>query len=364
MTESRHPWRFRLATVVIAALAFGAQQLCSLAPEFTERWYSQGVYPLIAHGLHLLTAWSPVAVGEVGLLALIGWFITRFVRGVARASRREIRWVDAGLRGVTWSASVFGIGFTLFILLWGMNHSREPFGKRIGIDRTETSTAALARTAEKLALRASRARPAGMQSIYDELGGHWQKAVEAAYAAAGREQPVLAGPPPTLRFPWISRVLTLTSTAGIYSPFTGEPNVNGDMPVIWKAFSALHESAHFRGYAREDDANFIAWWVGSKSDDPLLRYSVEFMAWRYAMAPLKRADHGEWKRIRDLVSPEVLADDRAESEFWDRQPKRLHATLTKIANITNDAYLRSAGHGDGIASYGRVVDWLVAVLER
>ncbi|MGE0145320.1 MAG: DUF3810 domain-containing protein [Planctomycetota bacterium] len=364
MTQSRHPWRFRLATVVIAALAFGVQQLCAIAPAFTERWYSQGVYPLLARGLHLLTAWSPVALGEVGLLALIGWTLVRFLRGIRRAWRREIRWVDAGLRGFTWSASVLSIGFTLFILLWGINHSREPFGKRIGIDRAETSTAALARTAEKLALRATSTRPAGMQSIYDELDGRWRTGVAIAYAAAGRELPVLAGPPPMLRFPWISRILTLTSTAGIYSPFTGESNVNADMPVIWMAFSALHESAHFRGYAREDDANFIAWWVGSKSDDPLLRYAVEFMAWRYAMAPLKRADYGEWKRVRGLVSPEVLADERAEREFWDRQPKRLHETLTTIANITNDAYLRSAGHGDGIASYGRVVDWLVAVLER
>jgi len=46
---------------------------------------------------------------------------------------------------------------------------------------------------------------------------------------------------------------------GVYFPFTGEANVNISMPHTSIPFTACHEMAHQIGFAREDEANFIAY---------------------------------------------------------------------------------------------------------
>ena len=56
-----------------------------------------------------------------------------------------------------------------------------------------------------------------------------------------------------------SNLLCYTGITGIYSPFTGEANVNISSPDIYIPFTTLHEMAHQRGYASEDEANFLVY---------------------------------------------------------------------------------------------------------
>ena len=61
--------------------------------------------------------------------------------------------------------------------------------------------------------------------------------------------------------------------SGFYMPFTGEPNFNDAQPDFDLPYVIAHEKAHQRGFAREDEANFIAFLVCVNSTDPYLRYS-------------------------------------------------------------------------------------------
>ena len=56
-------------------------------------------------------------------------------------------------------------------------------------------------------------------------------------------------------------LLSYTETSGIYSPFTFEANINMQMPDLYFAATAAHEYAHLQGFAREDEANFISWYL-------------------------------------------------------------------------------------------------------
>ena len=47
-----------------------------------------------------------------------------------------------------------------------------------------------------------------------------------------------------------------------------------------------------------------------------------------------------------------------------RQPEVVHRTLSAVSNAVNHAYLKSAGHADGVRSYGRMVDLLIAALRE
>jgi len=56
-------------------------------------------------------------------------------------------------------------------------------------------------------------------------------------------------------------------------PFTGEANVNISMPHTSIPFTACHEMAHQIGFAREDEANFIAYIACKNHPSPDFQYS-------------------------------------------------------------------------------------------
>ena len=62
------------------------------------------------------------------------------------------------------------------------------------------------------------------------------------------------------------------------------------------------------------------------------------------------------KRISSGCSLELTWDLNAYNQFFaDRRDE----TATKVANTTNDTYLKVSGDSDGVASYGAVCDLLV-----
>jgi hypothetical protein len=345
----------------LGPLGYGLLWLGQQFPERVEELYSRGLYRKIQDGLATAAGWSPLPVGELLLLLGIGACVWWPLRGLGRWWRGAARLGNLLAHACAKLLATAGILLFLLVALWGLNHARLPVASQLGLRPQPATADALARTAARLAERAAAARPADFDPV--PLPADWRDRVAAAYAAAGQECPGLAGPRPPLRAAWISPLLTLASTTGIYCPFTGEPNVNTEPPGVLVLPVACHEVAHLRGFAREDEANFLAWWVGSRAPDPALRYAAELFAWRYAMGELSWHDAKAWSRLMNSAPPLLRADADAIHKFWDRQPKTATVVLTTIATATNHTYLRSAGHSDGVRSYGRMVDLLIAALD-
>src|SRR5690606_16557654 len=210
--------------------------LCAASPETTERLYSRGVYPQVQRALAALSGWSPIALGEVLLLGLLLLGAVAALRALAAWRRGQRRLPNLAGRGVAHAAGAFGVAVLAFQLLWGLNHARQPFATQLGLAPQAATPAELARLARQLSERAAAARPSGREPLAGYLDGDWRRAVLEAFDRAGRDLPALAGPRPAIRTPWISPLMTLASVTGIYSPFTGEPNVNGHMPEIVRPF--------------------------------------------------------------------------------------------------------------------------------
>jgi hypothetical protein len=353
-------WRRALLLTALAPLGFVLQWLAGLAPEWTERYYARGIYPWIEQALSTIASWSPIAIGESLLLLTIAHVLFHATRGAMACVRRRRHWRNLLLRGTALAFSAFGVLFLLFQVLWAINHSRLPFATQIDLKPVAVEPSRLARLAALLAERATAIRPANLDRTKPFLPDDWRRAVGDAYDAAGAELPVLAGPRPAIHGAWISRWMTLSSVTGIYSPFTGEPNINVDTPQLMQPFVACHEVAHLRGYAREDEADFIAYYVGTRSKGTFLAYSCELMAYRVAMIYLLHADLKAAIEVQMRTSPEVTADNQSIDDFWEGQPKTASRILTKITQTTNDLYLKSSGHKEGVRSYGRMLDLLIA----
>jgi hypothetical protein len=179
---------------------------------------------------------------------------------------------------------------------------------------------------------------------------------EAGFDQAAKGCPQLGGvklnPKPLL----LSRLVSYTGITGVYGPFTGEANVNIDSPAPLLPAAVCHEMSHQRGFAREDEANFIAYLTCIQNPDPDFQYSGKLMALLHAMNALYRSDPQSYEEVRSLYRPGIQRD----IDEVVRYSQSHQGPLEEHAQRVNDLYLKANNQRDGVDSYGRVVDLLLA----
>jgi hypothetical protein len=245
--------------------------------------------------------------------------------------------------------------------MWGLNYAREPFAVLAGLDASPPRIAELRAVCGHLVERANVLRAGlpedaqGVMRLQGGLPGVLARA-ERGYLEAGAVYGVLAGrlgrPKPLLSSPLVSYL----GITGIYFPFTAEANVNAGVPEPDLPFAISHEMAHQRGFAREDEAGYVGYLACQFHPDGDFRYSGALAASVYALNALARVDqpaHGELARRR---APAVERDLRALEEWSARHRGR----VARASRRVNNAYLRSQGQAEGVRSYGRMVDLLIA----
>lgn len=155
-----------------------------------------------------------------------------------------------------------------------------------------------------------------------------------------------------------SRAMSYFSLMGIYTFYTGEANVNMLYPDFDIVFSAAHELSHQRGISREDEANFMAYLVLSRSADPYLRYSAALSAYGYVGAALYKTNPEKYFEINSSLSKTAVADltesNRISGKYGD-------TVFSDISRFVNDLFLKSGGT-EGVVSYGMVTRHIVAYL--
>ena len=329
-------------------------------PDVVERLYSRGAFPVIQG----LLAWvhrslplslSEILIGVVGLVAgyQVGAGFYGCLAGRRRLMNLLMRWLVVTMASA--GALTFG-----FFALWGLNHARPPLADLAGLDVSPATEAELRALTGRLHGEALSALSAGAGSgppagCVDWSGGDGGAELEAAWAVIALQLPFLSGPGPRVRPAALSPVLSWLGLSGVYSPFSGEPHVNAQMPGAAQPFTACHEVAHQRGLAREDEANFIAWLVCRESADPGHRYSGSLIALSYALGAWHREHSPDSAPALVELDPRIRADLEALHRFWSSR----HGPLSKLATVGHDAVLRGLGHEHGVRSYGGVVDLLI-----
>jgi hypothetical protein len=256
------------------------------------------------------------------------------------------------------------VGLFAFEVSWGFNHARQPFAWHAGWDVHPRSNSELAELVLSLGEEAALERGlcvasgVGPQEWGLQLRGgpDGDPRLQEAWTKAAREYPVLDGRAVSVRRPVFSWLMSALGISGIYFPFTAEAHVNAQVPLTEVPFVTAHEVAHGRGFAREDEANFIAYLVCRFSEDPALRYSGSLQALSHARGALGRADRGALEGANAHLDAGVLADLQLQYGFW----RSKETVLWEWSSRANDAYLKGQGQAAGIRSYGRMVDLLLA----
>ncbi len=321
------------------------------------QWYAKQVYPFLVSTMGRLMGLLPFSAVEMGLYLLLAGLVAAAACTIVRAVRKGegARRLFSFLSGLV---LITGFLFFLYTAGCGINYRRASFSEESGLSAPEYSVSRLKTVCLWLTQEVNRCAPLVKRDgtgVMQLDAGEKPAAVEEMHRLA-RQYPVLEGYYPLPKEVAVSEILSYQGITGVYSPFTMEANYNGDMTPYNVPFTLCHELSHLRGFMQEQEANFIAFLacIGSSRLD--FAYSGYLTGWIYCMNTLYTADPSAWQEIRSLLDKQVDADLLANTKFW----KRYEGPVSETANRMNDAYLKANGQADGVLSYDRMVDLIVA----
>ncbi len=339
-------------------------RLSFLWPSFTEAVYSRSIYPVIAQGLSTLTGLLPFSLAELLLYAFILSLAVYLVLMIVAAIRAKRQWWQKLTARLIILLSALSMVYALFVGLWGFNYARQPLSESLALNASPATVEELYATCEALMNKANALRAEVPENENGAFSPNLSKTdimlrIPAEYnnAAALSGHVFLGGSYGRVKPVLYSKGMSWSYLCGVYFPFTAEANVNTDAPDLLFASSCTHEAAHQRGFAREDEANFLAYYVLSYSDEPSMRYSGTMLALIHAMNALYSADSDRFYTLRNAYSGGLDADLRANGDYWAQFEGDVSETVQQV----NNTYLKANMQHDGVKSYGRMTDLLIAL---
>ena len=361
--KKKHPL-LKLLWLLPGPVFYALFRLSFLWPEFTENVYSRAIFRVINQGLSTVTGLLPFSLGELLLYAAIVAVAVFIVLMAVRAVLAKKDWWRVLLRRILTLACAVSMLYALFVGLWGFNYARQPLGDTLRLNTSPATEQELYDTCEAIITRANTLRakvPENEDGVFTpaESKDDMMRSTAALYNDAaeasgnsflggsfGRAKPVL-----------YSVGMSWAHITGIYFPYTSEANVNNDIPLLLYSSTCLHETAHQRGFSREDEANFLAYYVSSYSDDPSIDYSGTMLALIHAMNQLYSADSDRYFELRNTYAEGINRDLSAYSEYW----RQFESPVSEAAETMNNNFLKANMQEDGVKSYGRMVDLLIGL---
>jgi len=334
MSASRGLLAFLFATLIlhVAALAF-------LTGDGTwiEHWYARGLYPRIGPVIAFVPAQLPFSLAAVGIIALCVWALAIPVLNVRRWLGRSIRLGRAVLRTLTAWAVAAILLFHGFYLFWGYNYLRPPLEQRLGLAAVDESEAARVDVSQQMIRRAVAAIVPVEPWDRHELDALIDVAIDSAVRdLEGRPPPVVS----PLKGDLGTGYLALMGQGGVINPLTLEAHVDFDQPPFALAFTAAHEKAHLAGFARERDANFVAWYALTHAADLRLQFAGHFGVAGYFV-------NAETRALAQPLAPYF----RQRNEY---RSSRVSEPLSRTGLRAYGVYMRANRMQAGLADYGEV----------
>lgn len=328
--------------IVVSAGLLAAAGILQMAARMTDgfgQWYAATVYPLIAAVYSSVFGVFFFSVAEIGIYLLVLAFLFYGLRRY-----RKGKWIL--------SRALFIISLLAFLYTanCGVNYYRRPFSNYLNMEVRSSSVKELEELCQYLTVK--------VNEFVDETPykNEWRKEARIAMKKLGETYPELGGYYPMPKPVLVSNILSVQHLSGIYSPFTVEANFNRDMTAYNIPYTMCHELSHLKGFMREDEANFIGYLACIQSDNRSFQYSGYLMGWIHAANALSAQDAEGYMELYRKLDVAVLKHLSENSAFWERFEGR----VAEVSNKLNDSYLKFNSQQDGVRSYGRTVDLMLA----
>lgn len=350
---------------LLSLLTYCLLQVAPHYPIFIETYFSKGINHWMTLHLSHLTGLIPFSLAEFGLYALILYFLIHTLYRFFACCKH---FTQAGHHLKKWffqTLNVLCILWLIFAWSWDFNYYRIPLETSLNLNVAPKTTAELAALYQSLISDLNTIRPQVQEDAngYMVMNGDFNSTTQRAaaiYDDFSKDYPLFKGHYGKPKSIVASPLMNYTGITGIYAPFTREANLNTAVLPQTLPVTMLHEMAHQRGFAQEDYCNFIAYLASTYSTDPDFRYSGDLLALAHTSQALAKADYQTLLALNQTIDPAVMRDIKQNNAFW----KSYEGSIEKASTSLNNHYLKANGVTDGVQSYGRMVDLLLAYYEK
>ena len=349
-------WSWVLLITLAILIKFASTQ-----PLWVEENYSNGLYPIISNILRSIFGWVPFSVGDLfyAFLVLVILFKTFQLIKYIFKKRVNRQYLLSGLKQVIF---FFLFVYVFFYGLWGLNYSRKGIAYQLNLE-IKTYSAADVDTLtgllqEKLNFYANSV-DLKQRDSFNKKKTLFEKATEA-YLYADNTYPFLNYDAQSIKPSIYSYLGNYFGFQGYYNPFSGEAQVNTTIPKFLEPFVSTHEVAHQLGYAKENEANFVAFLACKSYPNNIYRYSLYFDMYLYAITELDRRDSVLATGYRDKLHPQAIKDIDEYRDFLKRYRNQVEPVISWIY----DGYLQANDQPEGKKTYNMVMAYLVAYYKK
>ena len=314
---------------IAAALLIASKNIGGFA-----EWYSVNIYSMITGTIGRFTGAVPFSVAEAVVCILPLGIVADIVR-----CRKRLR---TAFMHILLIASIL---FSLYAANCGINYHRNTFVDQEALSDAMYTEEQLADFCEYIAGRLEECGPSPDYPQDKELA----EAARLSMSNLSEKYPSLRGYYPVPKqLTFLSRAFSNMGVSGIYSPFTVEANINGEMPGMENPFTACHELSHLRGYMNEGEANYIGWLACIESDNPSFNRSGWLIGWMHAGGALRSIDPERYNKLCKRLPSYAVSEISDNDLFWSSHETK----ASEVQDRVNDAYLKANDQKDGIQSYG------------
>lgn len=361
-------WRQKLQNLAWLVMAL-AILVYSFFPNGVSEYFSFGLFQYIGEGLRSISGATIVPLGEYIYLIIIILLIIKLIESLFLFKNKfniHSFWHDLLNFGKRLFMKLVQV-YVVFMLLWGLNYQKSSLAKsfHLSID-TSYSEVQLDALSLDLISQLNLIRQNLPDSVIASL--NYKQVFEHTlqeYWAIQKSYPFLQVQKPVLKKAHFPSWGDYIGYMAFYQPITGEAIIRTDVPLLTLPFTSCHELAHQMGYASEAEANFIAFVVASKTNDPVLKYSMLLQMFTYSQSEqlsliAKTGNFEKWKQIvnrnKTLLNPKVIADRKKIKDFFIQRQQLLLPASTSLY----DQFLQWNKQAKGIKSYDEVLLWVIA----
>ncbi|MBZ9633969.1 DUF3810 domain-containing protein [Clostridium sp. FP1] len=347
--------------ILLLPLGIILSQISTIFPNYIENLYSSFFYKIIANILSWITGFLPFSLAEIIIVSFstfILWYVSKTIFNLFKGKNKRLEISKNFILNIL---AITGLIYFSFQLLWGFNYQRLTLDKVFQLNVRTSSSKELADLCELLINNSNTIRTKIKENQYGIMELPYNKkyilkTAQLGYDNASIKYPKLKGNYGTPKGILLSIPMCYTGITGFYFPFTNEANINMAEPDSFLPFTTAHEMAHQRGFAKEDEANYIAYIACIKHPDINFQYSGALSALSYSFNALRKSDTQKYNELISTCSMAVHNDLKYNQDFWNQYS----GPIEKINDKINDTYLKSQNQESGTKSYGAMVDLLLA----
>ncbi len=332
-------------------------------PSWVENVYAKGIHPFFENTVGKMVSFLPFSLTEWLILFAFLGALGYIVSVVKTICKNPTFWKGIIYRTALNILCVASIAYFWFVITMGLCYYRAPASDYIHLEKRTYSVGELREVTAWLAEKANESRAKlpedenGVAVLMDE--NFWQTSAHAkecfnkiddVHKGIGK---VTARSKPMV----FSKVMSSTMTTGLYFPYTFESNINVDVNDYTIPVTMCHELAHVKGFMREEEANFLGFLACMLSERADFQYSGYMLAFNYALNRLAGEDYQAAAAVAKTVEAGVVRDDTAESKYWK---KYQNTVISNTAGEIYETYLESNQQSDGLKSYGKMLDFVIA----